>query len=111
MTKKVERSLDAPPGVHINTEYNNADTPFDFTPASYKEIFETLAKYPPQNKQSGILPLLHLTQRQCGGEIEIFANITEKEKKRENTRGGKKTNKRTRKLKKKKNQDGFLWPP
>ena len=66
-TSRGMRSLDSPPGMHINTEWNNEDTPFDFTPASYKEIFETLAKYPPQNKQSGILPLLHLAQRQCGG--------------------------------------------
>jgi len=58
---------------HIDTEYNNANTPFDFTPESYAEIKKILAKYPSKHKQSGILPLLHLAQRQNGGWIPLAA--------------------------------------
>ncbi|KAL9656636.1 hypothetical protein ABK040_002907 [Willaertia magna] len=58
---------------HNNTEYNNKDTPFDFTPESYEEVKKILAKYPSKNKQAGILPLLHLAQRQNGGWIPLAA--------------------------------------
>ncbi|KAF0974193.1 hypothetical protein FDP41_006803 [Naegleria fowleri] len=58
---------------HVDTEYNNANTPFDFTPESYEEIKKILAKYPAKHKQSGILPLLHLAQRQNKGWIPLAA--------------------------------------
>ncbi|EFC42350.1 predicted protein [Naegleria gruberi] len=58
---------------HVDTEYNNVNTPFDFSPESYAEIKKILAKYPSKHKQSGILPLLHLAQRQNGGWIPLAA--------------------------------------
>ncbi len=58
---------------HHNTEFNNEDTPFDFTPDSYKEVQTILSKFPAYGKQSAILPLLHLAQRQAGGWIPLNA--------------------------------------
>eukprot|EP01027_Heterolobosea_sp_BB2_P017118 GEZU01024282.1.p1 GENE.GEZU01024282.1~~GEZU01024282.1.p1 ORF type:complete len:492 (-),score=154.58 GEZU01024282.1:252-1727(-) len=65
--------MDDPWVQHVDTEYNNADTPWDFTPASYEEINKILAKYPKNGRQSGTLPLLHLAQYQNGGWIPLAA--------------------------------------
>ena len=49
---------------HRDTEYNNLDTMWDFTPESYKQIDEILKKYPRNYKRSAVMPLLHLAQKQ-----------------------------------------------
>ena len=40
---------------------------FAFTPENQEKVKSILAKYPPDRKQSGVLPLLDLAQRQAGG--------------------------------------------
>lgn len=40
---------------------------FAFTPESMAEAEKHLAKYPPDRRQSAVLPLLHLAQKQHGG--------------------------------------------
>lgn len=58
---------------HIDTPYNNAATKFDFTDENYKRVDSILAKYPANYKQSGIIPLLDLAQRQSGGWLPLAA--------------------------------------
>eukprot|EP01098_Paradermamoeba_levis_P002574 TRINITY_DN1298_c0_g1_i3.p1 TRINITY_DN1298_c0_g1~~TRINITY_DN1298_c0_g1_i3.p1 ORF type:complete len:261 (-),score=84.08 TRINITY_DN1298_c0_g1_i3:189-971(-) len=52
--------------VHRDSPNNNEHTPFEFSAENYKEIDKILAKYPPHYKQSGIMPLLFLAQKQLG---------------------------------------------
>jgi len=52
---------------------NSEDTPFDFTPENYKIVKTILNKYPRNYKQSGIIPLLDLAQRQCGNFLPLAA--------------------------------------
>lgn len=52
---------------------NSADMPFDFTEENYKIVKRILAKYPKNYKQSGIIPLLDLAQRQCGNFVPLAA--------------------------------------
>ena len=40
---------------------------FAFSPENQAKVRTILAKYPPARKQSGVLPLLDLAQRQAGG--------------------------------------------
>lgn len=47
--------------------------PFDFTPENYKLVKTILNKYPRNYKQSGIIPLLDLAQRQCGNFLPLAA--------------------------------------
>jgi NADH dehydrogenase (ubiquinone) flavoprotein 2 len=54
-------------------EANSADMPFDFTEENYKIVKTILAKYPKNYKQSGIIPLLDLAQRQCGNFVPLAA--------------------------------------
>lgn len=54
---------------------NAASDPFDFTPELYPEVYKILAKYPETKKQSAIMPLLHLAQRQNGGWIPLPAML------------------------------------
>ncbi len=56
-----------------NDEANSADMPFDFTEENYKIVKAILAKYPRNYKQSGIIPLLDLAQRQCGNFLPLSA--------------------------------------
>mmetsp|Transcript_45652 Transcript_45652/g.114442 ORF Transcript_45652/g.114442 Transcript_45652/m.114442 type:complete len:277 (+) Transcript_45652:53-883(+) len=56
-------SLDAL-AVHKETDYNNLDTDWEFTPESYKEIEVVLAKYPANYKRSAVMPLLFIAQKQ-----------------------------------------------
>ena len=46
---------------------------FDFTPENYVKVEKILAKYPQNYKQSGIIPLLDLAQRQNGGWLPLAA--------------------------------------
>ncbi|KAJ9081941.1 NADH:ubiquinone oxidoreductase 24 [Entomophthora muscae] len=52
--------------VHRDTDKNNPDLPFEFTPENLKEAKETIAKYPEQYKKGAVIPLLHIGQRQLG---------------------------------------------
>jgi len=58
---------------HIDTPDNNSETKFDFTEENYKRVDSILAKYPTNYKQSGIIPLLDLAQRQHGGWLPVAA--------------------------------------
>lgn len=58
---------------HIDTPFNNMNTPFDFTPEMYERVYKILAKYPAYGKQSAILPLMYLAQEQCGGWVPLAA--------------------------------------
>lgn len=58
---------------HRDTEDNNADTPFDFTPENYERVHAILDRYPENYKTSAIIPLLDLAQRQHGGWLPLAA--------------------------------------
>ncbi|EGC32072.1 NADH dehydrogenase [Dictyostelium purpureum] len=58
---------------HIETEDNNDHTPFDFNQENLKKAEKILAKYPKQYRQSALIPLLDLAQRQNGGWISLKA--------------------------------------
>ena len=49
---------------HYDSPDNNVDTPFDFTAENYKKVHEILKRYPKNYKQSAVMPLLDLAQRQ-----------------------------------------------
>lgn len=51
---------------HTDTEYNNPNTPFEFTEASKKRIEALLKIYPEGHKRAAMIPLLDLAQRQHG---------------------------------------------
>jgi NADH dehydrogenase (ubiquinone) flavoprotein 2 len=54
---------------------NAASDPFDFLPDLYPEVYKTLSQFPETKKQSAIIPLLHLAQRQNGGWIPLPAML------------------------------------
>lgn len=56
-----------------NDSNNSDDMPFDFTEENYKIVKVILAKYPKNYKQSGIIPLLELAQRQCANFLPLSA--------------------------------------
>lgn len=59
---------------HRTNDLNNtADAAFDFTEENYKIVKTILAKYPRNYKQSAIIPLLDLAQRQCGNFLPLAA--------------------------------------
>ncbi|GMI06698.1 hypothetical protein TrRE_jg6412 [Triparma retinervis] len=58
---------------HINTPDNTTETYFDFTEENYERINRILSKYPANYKQSGIIPMLDLAQRQAGGWLPLAA--------------------------------------
>jgi len=58
---------------HIDTPDNLESTPFDFTEENYGRVNSILSKYPANYKQSGIIPLLDLAQRQHGGWLPLSA--------------------------------------
>jgi NADH:ubiquinone oxidoreductase subunit E len=47
--------------------------PFDFTEENYKIVKTILNKYPKNYKQSAIIPLLDLAQRQCNNFVPLAA--------------------------------------
>jgi len=59
--------------VHRDTEYNNANTPFDFTPANYEKVKDILSRFPSNYKQSAVIPLLWLAQEQGDNWIPLSA--------------------------------------
>lgn len=58
---------------HYDTNDNTESTPFDFTAENVVKIKQILDKYPQGYQQSGIMPLLDLAQRQCGGWVPVAA--------------------------------------
>jgi NADH dehydrogenase (ubiquinone) flavoprotein 2 len=52
---------------------NASDMPFDFTQENYKIVQNILKKYPKNYKQSAIIPLLDLAQRQCNNFLPLAA--------------------------------------
>jgi len=52
--------------VHRNTEYNNPDTPFEFTEENLKRAKSIIANYPVGHEAAASIPLLDLVQRQLG---------------------------------------------
>eukprot|EP00613_Pedinella_sp_CCMP2098_P012123 CAMPEP_0171648928 /NCGR_PEP_ID=MMETSP0990-20121206/36452_1 /TAXON_ID=483369 /ORGANISM="non described non described, Strain CCMP2098" /LENGTH=266 /DNA_ID=CAMNT_0012226653 /DNA_START=13 /DNA_END=813 /DNA_ORIENTATION=+ len=58
---------------HRDTPDNTVDTYFDFTEENYGMVDKILAKYPSNFKQSGVIPLLDLAQRQHGGWLPVAA--------------------------------------
>ena len=58
---------------HIDRPDNLQSQKFDFTDENYVTVYKILAKYPNNYKQSGIIPLLDLAQRQHGGWLPVAA--------------------------------------
>lgn len=58
---------------HLDSEDNKITTRFDFTEENYETVYKILSKYPSNYKQSGIIPLLDLAQRQHGGWLPVAA--------------------------------------
>ena len=58
---------------HRPTAYNTSSTKFDFSADNYEKVHAILSRYPSNYKTSGILPLLDLAQRQCGGWLPLAA--------------------------------------
>ncbi len=52
---------------------HNTDTKFKFSPANLQKAAEILAKYPSDKKQSAVMPLLDLAQRQNDNWISVEA--------------------------------------
>ncbi|KAL3786481.1 hypothetical protein ACHAWO_006097 [Cyclotella atomus] len=67
------RSMGHAQSFHINTPDNTPETYFDFTDENYTRVYKILSKYPANYKQSGIIPLLDLAQRQHGGWLPVAA--------------------------------------
>jgi len=72
LAARASRSLHATPArlsgpfLHVNSDINAADTPFEFTEESEDKIAFTLSKYPEtkQGQQSAIMPMLWIVQQQ-----------------------------------------------
>lgn len=67
------RSMGSAQSFHIDTPDNTQEVHFDFTAENYKRVELVLAKYPKNYKQSGIIPLLDMAQRQAGGWLPVAA--------------------------------------
>merc|ERR1719203_1981568 len=67
------RSFAKTKGYHVDTPDNTETTKFDFTDENYEIVSKILSKYPENYKQSGIIPLLDLAQRQNGGWLPLAA--------------------------------------
>jgi NADH dehydrogenase (ubiquinone) flavoprotein 2 len=59
--------------VHQDTDYNNANTPFDFTPANYEKVKDIVSRFPSNYKQSAVIPLLWLAQEQGDNWLPLSA--------------------------------------
>jgi NADH dehydrogenase (ubiquinone) flavoprotein 2 len=58
---------------HKDSPGNSEDTHFEFTDENYANVERILAKYPANYRQSAIIPLLDLAQRQNGGWLILAA--------------------------------------
>lgn len=62
-----------PLGSHVDHEGNIKGDSWDFTKENYKKVEMILDRYPANYRQSGIIPLLDLAQRQHGGWLPVNA--------------------------------------
>jgi NADH dehydrogenase (ubiquinone) flavoprotein 2 len=58
---------------HQETADNNAKVEFDFTPENHARAQEIISRYPPNYKQSAVIPLLDLAQQQNKGWLPLVA--------------------------------------
>lgn len=58
---------------HRNTDYNNAETPFEWNEDSKSKIPFIMSKYPEAYKQSAVMPLLQLAQEQNDNWLPLSA--------------------------------------
>ena len=58
---------------HIDEDYNNDDTPFEWSAASLEAIESVLSKYPSNYPQSACIPVLWIAQKQHGGWLPLSA--------------------------------------
>jgi NADH dehydrogenase (ubiquinone) flavoprotein 2 len=58
---------------HINTAENNADTPFEWTAENKAFIPVVIAKYPANRKQSAVMKLLQMAQKQNDNWLPLSA--------------------------------------
>eukprot|EP01091_Cochliopodium_minus_P002286 TRINITY_DN12149_c0_g1_i1.p1 TRINITY_DN12149_c0_g1~~TRINITY_DN12149_c0_g1_i1.p1 ORF type:complete len:274 (+),score=82.76 TRINITY_DN12149_c0_g1_i1:2-823(+) len=60
---------------HKESNYNNPNTPFEFTPENWLEAQKIIAKYPdtPQSRKSAVMPLLTLAQKQNNNWVPLSA--------------------------------------
>ncbi|PNW77756.1 hypothetical protein CHLRE_10g450400v5 [Chlamydomonas reinhardtii] len=59
--------------IHKDTPENNAATSFEFSEATLKVVNDIIARYPPNYKQSAIIPVLDVTQQENGGWLSLAA--------------------------------------
>jgi len=59
--------------VHHDTPDNNASTPFEISPENMKLIEKIITRYPPNYKQSAVIPVLDLVQQMNGGWLSLSA--------------------------------------
>ncbi|XP_071498590.1 NADH dehydrogenase [ubiquinone] flavoprotein 2, mitochondrial-like [Diadema antillarum] len=52
--------------VHRDSDENNPNTPFEFTPENMKRVNDIIANYPDGHKAAAVIPVLDLAQRQHG---------------------------------------------
>ena len=58
---------------HINVEGNLEEDDFEFTEGNLEKAAEIISRYPPNWKQSAVIPLLDLAQAQNGGWLTLGA--------------------------------------
>jgi len=58
---------------HRDSDHNNADLPFQFTDENMEKIEQILLKYPPNYKQSAVIPFLFIAQEQHDNWIPLSA--------------------------------------
>ena len=69
----VAHSASSGSNIHRDTPYNNEQMTFEFTEENYQRIEQVLKKYPKNYKQSAVIALLDMAQRQCGGWVPLAA--------------------------------------
>ncbi|XP_044501078.1 NADH dehydrogenase [ubiquinone] flavoprotein 2, mitochondrial-like isoform X2 [Mangifera indica] len=67
------RSLSTALNYHLDSPDNNPDLPWEFSDANKEKVKEILSHYPSNSKQSAVIPLLDLAQRQHGGWLPVSA--------------------------------------
>jgi len=73
LSQRVSSRASSALSVHKPTEYNNDDTPFEFTKESLEKIDYALSKFPTNYKQSACIPLLYIAQEQGDNWLPLTA--------------------------------------
>jgi len=58
---------------HRNTEENQEETPFEFTPENHERVCELLTRYPDNYKSSAVIPALFIAQKQNDNFLTLAA--------------------------------------